>query len=116
MHAPILNDSAIDRLARLGGDDLVRQMIELFLEHGPGRMAALVDGSGAGDAVRVERAAHTLKSTAGNLGAGRLQATAETVEALAADGSIDGELVARLQREYDESVVALRHRLGELNP
>lgn len=116
MHAPILNDSAIDRLTRIGGDDLVRQMIELFLEHGPGRMAALIDGYEAGDAARVERAAHTLKSTAGNLGAGRLQATAETVEALAAEGSIDGELVARLQREYEESVAALRQKLRELSP
>lgn len=111
-----LDGVALDRLARLGGTPLVRQLIELYLAHGPERIDALLTGAAAGDAAAVERAAHTLKSTAGNLGAARLQHTAEEVETLAAAGMIDAALTDRLRVAYDESVAALQRGLRELGP
>ena len=110
-----MEPSAIERLRRLGGANLVRQMLELYLAQGPERIHALVEGAGAGDADRVERAAHTMKSSAGNVGALRLQHTAERLEAAAGAGVIDPLMVERLVREYHESAALLRSVLEEEN-
>lgn len=111
---PVLEGAAIDRLTRLGGEDLVRQMVDLYFEHGPDRLELMSQGVAADDASLVERAAHALKSSAGNLGARRLQHTAEMVEALAAEGVIDTELVARLRHAHAASVESLRRVLEEM--
>ncbi|MGH7446632.1 MAG: Hpt domain-containing protein, partial [Longimicrobiales bacterium] len=91
----------------------LRQMVELYLEHGAERVRSLTEAAAAGDVNRVERAAHTMKSSAANLGAVRLRHTAEAVEMNAAADMIDSELVARLVREYEESAGALRRVLEE---
>jgi HPt (histidine-containing phosphotransfer) domain-containing protein len=109
-----LDRSALLRLERLGGAKLLRQMIGLYLEHGPGRVQAIADGVADRDAAAIERAAHTLKSSAGNLGALRLQHAAEALEAVAASGMVDEQLAQRVQAEYAESEAALRNTLEEL--
>jgi HPt (histidine-containing phosphotransfer) domain-containing protein len=111
---PVLDRTALDRLLRLGGQPLLQQMIELYLTHAPERLDALEQGLQAGDPGQVERAAHTLKSSAGNLGARRLQHSAEAVEALAARGVVDAELAARLREDHEASTGALRSALEEL--
>ncbi|HSJ23982.1 MAG TPA: Hpt domain-containing protein [Longimicrobiales bacterium] len=113
---PVVEDAAIERLVRLGGPDLVRQMADLYFQHGPERLDLLRQGVEADDASSVERAAHALKSSAGNLGARRLQRTADMVEALAAEGVIETELIARLRTDHAASVSALRSILQELAP
>jgi two-component system, sensor histidine kinase and response regulator len=110
---PVLDGAALERLRRVGGNTLVHRLLELYLANGPERIRSLSDGAAAGDVQRVERVAHTMKSSAGNLGAARLQRTAEALEAGAAAGMIDDELVARLVREYDEAAAALRSVLDE---
>jgi HPt (histidine-containing phosphotransfer) domain-containing protein len=112
---PVLEPMAIDRLLRLGGADLVRRLAELYLEQGPERLQALADGVARSDAALVERAAHTLKSTAGNVGASRLQHSAQAVEALAGEGVIDSALAARIRAEFEESAAALRRAVQELD-
>lgn len=108
---PVLDEAALDRLRRIGGPDLVRRMIELYLSNAEERIGMLTKGSAAGDASLVELAAHTIKSSAGNVGAVRLQHTADALETIAASGTSDEELVARLVREYNESTAALRKAL-----
>jgi HPt (histidine-containing phosphotransfer) domain-containing protein len=112
---PALDGTALARLERLGGAALVRQMIELYLTNGPERVQLLADGAASGDAERVQRAAHTMKSSAGNLGAVRLQHTADEIETLAAAGTIDHELVARLVQQFEQSVTELRNALEEMD-
>jgi two-component system, sensor histidine kinase and response regulator len=111
---PVLEQTALDRLVRLGGATLLREMVELYLAHGPERLHALDEGVAAGDPARVERAAHMLRSSAGNLGAVRLQHTADALEALSARGLLDRQMVKRLRREYEESAALLRAALEEL--
>lgn len=77
--------AAIDRLRRLGGDELVRRMGDLFVTLGEERVAAARAGVTYGDLDTIERAAHSLKSSAGNVGAVALQRHAETVERAAAE-------------------------------
>ena len=111
---PTLNGSALERLEKLGGKTLVRQMIELYLANGPERVRALREGVEAGDAERIERAAHTMKSSAGNLGATKLQHTADALESLASSGVVDAVMVERLVTEYEESERALIEALEDL--
>lgn len=111
---PVLNGVALARLEKLGGTALVRQMIELYLANGPERIRALQEGVEAGDATRIERAAHTMKSSAGNLGATKLQHTADALESVAATGAIDTGMVERLVAEYEESEQALIEALKDL--
>ena len=40
-NADVIDPAAVERLSRLGGVTLVRQMIDLFFEHATGHMATL---------------------------------------------------------------------------
>jgi HPt (histidine-containing phosphotransfer) domain-containing protein len=110
---PVLDPAAQERLRRLGGPRLLRQMAGLYLEHGPDRVRALREGAASDDAGQVERSAHTLKSSAGNLGALRVQRAAEVLEASAVAGVVDDAAVERLVDEYDRSAAALRSMLED---
>lgn len=110
---PILDPGGGDRIRRVGGESLWHRMVEMFLANAPARMAGLDDGS---DLKTMEQAAHSLKSSAGNLGASRLQYIAERIEVAAGAGDSDAcaELCAEARRVYDDTRQALeRERGGE---
>ena len=113
MAVSAVDAAALERLRRIGGADLVRRMIELFLSHAPERVRALRDGADAGDVDAVERAAHMMKSSAGNVGADRLMKAAEAIESAAASGSIARDVVDQLVHEYGEAERVLRQALEE---
>lgn len=104
-----LDTAALERLTRIGGQPFLLEMIELFLEHAPQRLASAREGFAAADYAVVYRAGHSLKSTAGNLGARDLQRVAERLEARAAaeDAPAIGPLLDELDARYDQ----LRPRL-----
>jgi len=79
-----LDSSAIIRIRRIGGDPLVAKMIASFLDHAPNRIESARRGGLAGDLGMVARAAHSLKSTAANVGASRLQRICTELETAAA--------------------------------
>ena len=54
--------------------------ITMFLDDAPTKLAAIQAGSGEGDFEKIERAAHSLKGSAGNLGAGLVQADCEALQ------------------------------------
>ncbi|MBW3660756.1 MAG: Hpt domain-containing protein [Gemmatimonadetes bacterium] len=83
---PRFDAAALLRLRRLGGNALVRRMAGLFVSLGEERVAAARAGVEYGDLDTIERAAHSLKSSAGNVGAIELQRLAEAVERAAAEG------------------------------
>jgi HPt (histidine-containing phosphotransfer) domain-containing protein len=100
----VLEQAALDRLLRIGGQGFLVEMITLFLEHAPARVAAAREGLAGGDLQVVYRSAHSLKSTAGNLGARALQAAAEQLESRAAakDMAAIPPLLDEMARRYDE--------------
>jgi HPt (histidine-containing phosphotransfer) domain-containing protein len=106
---PVLDTTAIERLRKLGGNALLARMIDLFFEIAPKRVQAAADAAAAHDLHAVERAAHSLKSSAGNLGAERLRHVAEQLEAAAAqaDDTAVTELVLRLREALDEAATQL---------
>src|SRR5256885_15267287 len=95
MDRPLTPDSdattdhdALERLRRLGGAKLRREMIALFLAAVPERLQAARDGIRQGDAAVTERALHSLKSSSGQLGAIKMQQLSERGEQLARTGSL----------------------------
>jgi HPt (histidine-containing phosphotransfer) domain-containing protein len=116
VHVSPLDPSAVTRLRRLGGERLLREMLELFLQLGPERLTAA--DAASGDVEAAERACHSLKSAAGNVGATTLQAAA--AEAERAAGARDRAALAaatqNLRSTYAAAETELRKLLEELGP
>jgi len=81
-----VDPEAIRRLLRAGGRDLVEKLLLLFLENTPDRLLRMRTGAEGGDWASIERAAHSMKSSAAHLGLGDLRARAEEAESLAREG------------------------------
>jgi HPt (histidine-containing phosphotransfer) domain-containing protein len=70
--AAVIDPKIIQGLRDLGGEDepgLLAELIKIFLEDAPQRMKDISEGLASGDLGRVERGAHTLKSSSANIGA-----------------------------------------------
>jgi two-component system sensor histidine kinase/response regulator len=68
----VIDLKVIQGLRELGGEDepgLLAELIEIFLEDAPLRMKDITEGWAVHDLGRVERGAHTLKSSSANIGA-----------------------------------------------
>jgi two-component system, sensor histidine kinase and response regulator len=99
---PATDVGALERLERFGGGNLLRQMIALFLSAAPERIAAMRGAGARGDVAAAELALHSLKSSAAQLGALRMQRLSEQGERSARDGSLDG--LPELTRLLDEEL------------
>ena len=67
-----IDPGVIQGLRELGGDDepeLLAELIGIFLEDAPLRMKDITEGLAHDDLARIERGAHTLKSSSANIGA-----------------------------------------------
>ena len=74
----------------VGGPKLVRELVELFLKYAPERMATARAGIAHGDLGAAQRALHSLKSSAGQLGVTAIQDGCRRGESLAANGDATG--------------------------
>lgn len=99
-----LDMAAVEGLRRLGGQEFLVELIDLFLVHGPERLEAIRSGMDGGDATLVFQAAHSLKSTAGSLGGRVVQDLSQEIETLAANGDLEqaAPIVERLVVDFDE--------------
>jgi HPt (histidine-containing phosphotransfer) domain-containing protein len=89
-----VNDAAIDQTAieelRDEGEDLLSELVEMFIGEVPGQLATLEEALAKEDAGAVRLNAHTLKGTGGNFGASRMQALAGAIEEKGRSRSLDG--------------------------
>jgi len=103
----------IDRAAfldRVGGDvGLFREIAATFCENLPRQRAAVATAVDAGDAEKLERAAHSLKGACYVVGAGESARLAESLEDLGESGSVAGarEIFAALAKELEAASAAL---------
>ena len=97
------NDArALDRLRRFGGGRLLGEMIALFLTISPERVATARHAHEAGDLPTLERAFHSLKGSAAQLGALRLQRLSGEAERLTRSGTLGD--VPILMEELEEEL------------
>jgi len=110
---PVLDTAVIEGLRELGGDDdpgLVLELIEMFLDDAPSRLSEMMQGLEAGDLELMTRSAHTLKSSAANMGAMLLSSICKELEAAARaqDVARYAAMTEACQEIYDRSEKALR--------
>ncbi len=101
---------AMLRQAQIPGEpDFVAELVEALAIEAPELLAQMRGALLSHNAVTLRRAAHSLKSAAGNLGARRLRDVCEALELMASSGDTTGAdpLVERAQHEYDQALVAL---------
>jgi len=100
-------------LARFDGDEpLIRQIAGVFLDDYPEQLAQIRAAVVAGDAVRLERAAHALKGALGNFGAEAAVAAACQLEALARSRNLTG--TERVSLALEEEIARLQPLLESL--
>ncbi|HEX2829615.1 MAG TPA: MHYT domain-containing protein [Burkholderiales bacterium] len=110
--AETLDRSALDNIRRLqkpGAPSVLGKVVDLYVRDAPRQITAMRDALSAGDSAVLRRAAHTLKSNSGNLGATGLAAVCKELETRAAGAALDGtdEFIERIQREYERVQAAL---------
>ncbi|MGA7762916.1 MAG: Hpt domain-containing protein [Candidatus Binataceae bacterium] len=87
-NAPI-DQNAIQDL-RNEGENLLSDLVDMFIREVPGQLATLEAALAKGDAGATRLTAHTLKGTGGNFGASRMQALASAIEEKGRNASLDG--------------------------
>ncbi len=95
-------------LAGPGEPSPLPELIDLFLTDSPGRLTKIMDAFKAGDHLEIERAAHSLKGSANNLGAKSLgNACLDLMTTCKAGKLPDSSAVARVLSEYERLKPAL---------
>jgi len=94
---------ALQRLVALGGDKLVHRIVAIFASFGAARLEDAEEALARGDYAAMAAAAHAMRSSAGNVGALRLLATATELEhaARARHADLVAPLVHTMRRTYD---------------
>ena len=99
-------------LTRVGGDTLLRELVNLFLKTAPARLESAQQAWAANDSTALAFAAHSLRSSSGQLGAAGLHRACERIESLAERGNMT-DAGAELAHASIELAYATE-RLGEL--
>ena len=98
---PAIDPEAINNLRELSPDDdaFLIEIIDIFLEDTPNRIAELESSLTSQDVEVFGRAAHSIKGSSSNLGATHLRAAAEKLESLSRSEGITNtdEMVAELK-------------------
>jgi HPt (histidine-containing phosphotransfer) domain-containing protein len=108
-------DEAVLRalLEDMGGDaEVVKELIQSYLEEAPRLLAQARHALGVGDAATLQRAVHTLKSTSATFGALALAEASKQLEQGARDGRLPtASQLAELDALHAAVRVALMRRL-----
>ena len=105
--------SVLDEFKELMGDEgeeEVRDLVNLYLEDGPVQLGEMKSSLASGDAETFKRAAHSFKSSCGNIGAQQLQTICQELETKTSDGTIDdscSESLILAEDAFSEVKVAL---------
>ena len=94
--------AGLRELQEEGEPDILCELIELFLSDVPTQLVALKEGVETGDAHSVERIAHTLKGSCGNIGAKRMEAICAELEEMGRSEDLAGAPgpISRLEEDF----------------
>ena len=101
-------------LKKAGGDEqIARELAEMFMEEAPRLIQDMREAADAGELERLQRAAHTMKSSSRYLDAGAVADESERIEAAALAGELDGAMgrIAAIDRAIADLLPALRSEI-----
>jgi HPt (histidine-containing phosphotransfer) domain-containing protein len=106
----VIDPEALERLKEWGGEKLAAQMVRLFLKNSGTRMDQIRAGVAQGDPDETERGAHSLKSSAANIGAESLRTLATSIESAALDQNLTvmGEVLPEIEAAYAAAMSELK--------
>jgi HPt (histidine-containing phosphotransfer) domain-containing protein len=113
-HDPM--EARLTMLRRVGGDRLIRDLIDMLSENAPRKLAEARAALAAGEADGVGWVAHALASSAGNLGAADMQQAAADLERDAADRKDLAGPLGRLEAAWERTRDLLAQKKRELPP
>ncbi|MBO8093355.1 MAG: Hpt domain-containing protein, partial [Prosthecochloris sp.] len=79
----IINDDTIESLRETGGDELLEQLIGIYLEDTKKIIDGIIKASTDGDTESINRLSHTLKGSSGSVGAQKMHILATHLNQLA---------------------------------
>jgi HPt (histidine-containing phosphotransfer) domain-containing protein len=97
---PAGDPGALQLIERVGGSALVRKMVAAFLRDASRRIESAQDAAGRNDLSTVYAAMHAMKSSAGQLGAVKVQQLSTQIEA-SRDATAIAAMIEQLRRELD---------------
>jgi HPt (histidine-containing phosphotransfer) domain-containing protein len=114
---PVLDPAVIDSLRQLSvpdEPDVLTEVLKLFLDEAPPRIARLRNAWTAGNIEEVQRIAHSLKGSAGNIGAHGLFEVCKTLDDLGRSGTLEsgGGLVEALGVEFQKVEAEIRRLIA----
>lgn len=109
----ILDPEAISNLRALSPDDgdvFLKEILGIFLDDTPIRIAELHTSRASGDAATFTRAAHSIKGSSSNVGASELRIVAEQLEHKSRQQGLSDveELVAELEAAFIRSQAEIK--------
>ena len=113
----VLDPGVVERLRQLtppGEPDVLAEIFQLFLNEVPKRIDALRSAVRSGDAVTVQRTAHSLKGSSGNIGARAMSEVCRQLDdrAKSGDAARLHLLVEAVEVEYRKVESEIRRLLG----
>lgn len=105
-----IDKSALVNLYNIGGKDFLLRMIDNFVAQSPKRIDSARKSLESGDLKAIHLIAHSLKASAANLGAIKVQEVAERLEEMASIGLREhiGEAVGKIEKVLDEAIQSLQ--------
>ena len=108
-HQNPMNPAAIERLCKLGGDAFTIRIIDMFINYCGEKVVNARQALVAGNMAAVADSAHPVKSSAGNVGAVRLQEFAASLEEVARQGNRErvNDLLPKFEAAFAEAKIQL---------
>jgi two-component system sensor histidine kinase/response regulator len=106
---PLIDAGVLRNIAALAKPTLLNSMIDLYMQHSPGLVAAIETAAANMQPEALSQAVHTLTSSTSNLGGARLAMVAKQCEVLVREGGITqaAPIVARIGNEHQDFCAAL---------
>ena len=117
MSEPVLDPAVIATLRQLsepGGPDVVEEVFAIFLAETPKRLEDIDAAMEIGNATQVHRLAHSLKGSAGNIGAKAMFEACRALDDEAREGKADRlpSLVAAVRSEFARVKAEIQQQRG----
>jgi two-component system sensor histidine kinase/response regulator len=97
-----VDHAVIENLRELGGSEMISELAEMFLDDARSDLRTLREAVEESDARSVERVAHTLGGSSGNMGATRMAVICAELQNVGTSGDLGhaAELLYRLEEEF----------------